>query len=302
MKALRIFTRSIRDSFKSVFRNFSLSLASISCITITLIVVAISIILSYNVNKFTKLVEGDVTIVAFIDNSKNDAFRILEKRSAQIRYIHNENIGYGGAHNIAIREAMTEGAKFHLVVNPDIYFEKNAIDELINYMDNNTDVGQMMPKVFYPNGELQYLCKMVPAPLDLIFKRFLPSALTRKRLHKFQLRFTGYDKTMNVPYLSGCFMLFRVAALQEVGLFDERFFMYPEDIDMTRRMHEKYKTIFYPAVSIIHAHEAASKTNFRMLWIHISNMVKYFNKWGWFFDKQRKLMNANLLNELNYNG
>ena len=67
MKAFRILGRNIRDSFKSVFRNFSLSLASISCITITLIVVAVSVVLSYNVNNFTKIVERDVTIVAFLD-------------------------------------------------------------------------------------------------------------------------------------------------------------------------------------------------------------------------------------------
>ncbi len=69
MKVIRIFLRSIRDSFKSVFRNFSLSLASISCITITLIVVAIAIILSQNVNNFTSLIEEDVTIVAFLDRN-----------------------------------------------------------------------------------------------------------------------------------------------------------------------------------------------------------------------------------------
>lgn len=68
MKAFRIFFRSIRDSFKGVFRNFSLSLASISCITITLVVVAFSIVLSYNVNNFAKSIEKDVTIVAFIEN------------------------------------------------------------------------------------------------------------------------------------------------------------------------------------------------------------------------------------------
>ena len=67
MKAFRILGRNIRDSFKSVFRNFSLSIASISCITITLLVVAISFILSFNVNNFTKIVEKDVTIVAFLD-------------------------------------------------------------------------------------------------------------------------------------------------------------------------------------------------------------------------------------------
>ena len=67
MKAFRIFSRNIRDSFKSVFRNFSLSLASISCITITLIVVAVAVVLSFNVNNFTEIVEKDVTIVAFLD-------------------------------------------------------------------------------------------------------------------------------------------------------------------------------------------------------------------------------------------
>ena len=72
MKAFRIFFRSIRDSFKGVFRNFSLSLASISCITITLLVVAISIALSYNVNNFAKSIEKDVTIVAFIKNGTSE--------------------------------------------------------------------------------------------------------------------------------------------------------------------------------------------------------------------------------------
>ena len=71
MKAIRIFTRNVRDSFKSVFRNFSLSLASISCITITLIVVAIAMVLSQNVNNFTELVERDVTIVAFMNKDTN---------------------------------------------------------------------------------------------------------------------------------------------------------------------------------------------------------------------------------------
>lgn len=81
MKAIRIFGRNIRDAFKSVFRNFSLSFASISCITITLLVVAIAVILSYNVNNFTKLVEQDVTIVTFMDKDtiKEKAEEYVEK-------------------------------------------------------------------------------------------------------------------------------------------------------------------------------------------------------------------------------
>lgn len=74
--------------------------------------------------------------------------------------------------------------------------------------------------------------------------------------------------------------------------------MYPEDIDITRRIHEKYKTIFFPDVFIIHAHAAASKKNFKMLKVHILNMVKYFNKWGWFFDSRRKKINKKVLKDL----
>lgn len=85
MKAFRIFSRNIRDAFNSVFRNFSLSLASISCITITLLVVSIFIILSYNVNNFTRLVEQDVTIVAFLDVDINDdEVKVIEEKIKRI--------------------------------------------------------------------------------------------------------------------------------------------------------------------------------------------------------------------------
>ncbi len=90
MKGLRLLSRSIRDSFKSVFRNFSLSLASISCITITLIVVSISIILTYNVNNFVELVEKDVTIVAFLDVDITAAERYaVEEEINKLEYIES---------------------------------------------------------------------------------------------------------------------------------------------------------------------------------------------------------------------
>lgn len=95
MKALRIFSRSIRDSVKSVFRNFSLSLASISCITITLIVVAVSIVLSYSVEKFTKIIEKDVTIVAFISNEvSEDDINDIEKQILALDNITKENVKF----------------------------------------------------------------------------------------------------------------------------------------------------------------------------------------------------------------
>ena len=102
---------------------------------------------------------------------------------------------------------------------------------------------------------------------------------------------------MNVPYLSGCFMLLRTSTLEDVGLFDERFFLYPEDIDLTRRIHKKYKTLFYPYVSVIHEYGRGSYKSMKLLYFHIVNMCRYFNKWGWFFDKERKEINARCIAE-----
>lgn len=242
--------------------------------------------------------KAPIDVLYIIDNSSNDELREFVEYNDRVHYIHSVNLGYGAGHNVAIKKSIECGAKYHVVLNPDIYWDGDVIGELATYMDLNPDVGQVMPKVFYPDGRLQYLCKMSPTPADLIFKRFLPDGLTRKRLEKFELRASGYDKEINVPYLSGCFMFFRVNVLEDVGSFDERFFMYPEDIDITRRIHAKYRTMFYPGVSIVHAHAAASKTNRRMLKIHIINMIKYFNKWGWIFDKERREFNKRLLKEL----
>lgn len=210
-----------------------------------------------------------------------------------------DNVGYGAGHNKGIRQTIEEGVKYHLVANTDIEFEPGTLEKMVDYMENHPEVGLLSPKVFYPNGEVQYLCKMLPSPIDLIGRRFLPQSWTQKRNKRFELRQTGYDKEMNIPYLSGCFMLLRTEALKKVGLFDERFFMYPEDIDLTRRIHKEYKTIFYPEAKVIHNHKKASYKSRRYLWIHIVNMCKYFNKWGWttIRDSERRQVNSRLLEE-----
>lgn len=224
-----------------------------------------------------------------IDNSRHDLYRTLEHRSSRFRYIHNANDGYGAAHNIAMREAIALGAKYHIVINPDIYFDIGTVEALADYMDRYEKVGWVMPKIVYPNGDIQHLCKLLPSPTDLIVRRFIPKRLLRKSRDKFNPKIS--DREINLPYLSGCFMFLRVSALQRVGLFDERFFMYGEDLDLSRRMHLHYRTVYYPQVTVVHAHRAESYHSLKMLWIHIKNIAMYFNKWGWFFDAERRRVN-----------
>lgn len=256
------------------------------------------VIYKHTISDISPLVEilqnsGLVSEIFLIDNSPKEN-KDFGKLNAN--YIFNNcNLGYGKAHNIALRKSIAKNTPYHLVVNPDISFEPEILKTIVTYMENHPDVGHLMPKVFYPNGDLQYLCKLLPTPTDLIFRRFLQKNVRDKRMRKFELRESGYNRIMNIPYLSGCFMFLRTEALKVTGIFDERFFMYPEDIDLTRRIHQHFKTIFYPEVAIVHHHAQSSYSSPKMLWIHIINMIRYFNKWGWIFDRERKRINANIL-------
>ena len=236
--------------------------------------------------------------IYLVDNSPK-ASDELASLPLPVVYIYNDaNLGYGRAHNIAIRESVYDEIAYHLVINSDIEVKAEAVEKLLAFMDQHREVGHLMPRVVYPNGEVQYVAKLLPTPLDVFGRRFLPKRWMEKRNAQYELRFSGYDKPMNVPYLSGCFMLLRTEAVLQARLFDERYFMYPEDIDLTRTIHRDWLTLYLPSVTVIHHHAKSSYHSLRYLWIHIINMCRYFNKWGWFSDTERDVFNKQLLEYL----
>lgn len=244
-----------------------------------------------------------VSLLYIIDNSPDDRWRILENESdplTKIRYIHNENLGYGEAHNIAMSEAIEKGFAYHVVLNPDIRFGAEVLPALINFMEENKDASYVLPKVVYPDGEIQYLCKLLPTPFDLIFRRFLPKTKwTEKKNDRYCLKSSGYDKVMNPPCLSGCFMFMRLSVLAQNNIFfDDEFFMYFEDFDLIRRLHRVSKTLYFPDVQIVHDHQKASYKSRKMLFAHIKSAFRYFGKYGWWKDKERRKMNRKILMEI----
>ena len=234
---------------------------------------------------------GDIFIV---DNACEEAIEEMASRYGCI-YIANVNTGYGAGHNRALRMTLDAGGiDYHLVLNPDVSFEPSVLDDAIGYMDSHNGVGQLQPRVVYPDGTPQYAARMLPTPVDLLVRRFLPGVMFSNRRDRYLLKHLDLSAPHDVPYHQGSFMLFRCDALREVGLFDERFFMYPEDIDITRRMHRRWTTLYMPSVTVVHRHRAESYRSLRMTWIHIVNMVRYFNKWGWIFDEERDRFNSGL--------
>lgn len=102
------------------------------------------------------------------------------------------------------------------------------------------------------------------------------------------------DKPSSVPTLSGCFLIIKSSILLKLGGFDERYFMYMEDVDLVRRIGASFDTIYYPSVHVVHAYEKGSYKNFKLLRYHLLSAILYFNKWGWVFDKERSTRNSSV--------
>ena len=208
-------------------------------------------------------------------------------------------MGFGTGHNHAIKQSIADNSDYHAIINPDIYWDDDAIAGLTAFMEKNKDCGLVMPKILFPNGEIQYLCKLLPTPMDLFGRRFIPFKGYKERLNShYELRWSGYDKIMEIPCLSGCFMFVRTEILKKIGGFDERYFLYAEDMDLCRRIGEVSRTIFNPEVSVYHTFHRASYRSVKYLRLHMKSVVKYFNKWGWFFDRKRNRHNRRCISVL----
>ena len=238
--------------------------------------------------------------LCLLDNSRTDVLSATACK-AGARYVHlPSNPGFGAAHNMAIREAIAGGSDYHLVLNPDIAFGREVIPALVAYMQAHPDVGLVMPDIRYPDGRRQRLCKLLPNPVDLLLRRFMPSLYRASgRLATYELHRSGYDHVMDVPALSGCFMFLRTSVLRQVGGFDEGFFLYMEDFDLSRRIGRVARTMFYPAVSVTHEYQQGSYKNPALLRHHLRSAFRYFNKWGWLFDAERRAVNRRTLTALN---
>jgi hypothetical protein len=247
---------------------------------------------------FKLSVEQSILRWIVVDNGGSNEIRDAVRTMGGIYVRTDRNLGFARGHNLAMKQLAGVDAPYHLILNPDITFDADALGRLAGVMDSHPDVGLVMPKVLYPDGSNQYLCKLLPAPIDLVLRRFLPGPwkdIARKRAALYELRFLDSDAPAFVPSLSGCFMFARRSVLEALGGFDERFFLYMEDVDLCRRMLGVSKLLYWPGVTVKHVHQMGSYRNRKLLFLHIRSAIQYFNKWGWIWDNKRKHINRGAL-------
>jgi GT2 family glycosyltransferase len=216
--------------------------------------------------------------------------------SPKVIYHHlGRNIGFGAAHNAAL-DFLDTHSDLHLIMNPDVYFTAETLPYVYRVMQENPDIGAAMPQIVYPDGTLQQLCKLLPSPMDLIVRRFIPIQSFREALDaRYELHGLPQDRMSFVPTLSGCFLFVQTALLQQLRGFDTRYFMYMEDVDLVRRIGDVANTAYIPGARVTHEYSKGSYYNKKLLHYHISSAIKYFMKWGWFFDSARKFRNIKVL-------
>ncbi len=230
-----------------------------------------------------QLLAQGARLIYLIDNSPKefDTFQDWVPTPRVLVISTRRNLGYGRANNLAIRDSVRRHA-YHLVCNPDVFLGPDTLTQLYQLMESRPDIGLCSPRVVGTDGELQRLCKRLPSPVDLVIRRFAPGSWFTAQRAYYEMRDHSYEQPMEVPFLSGCFMFFRSSVLQRLDGFDERYFLYIEDLDLSRRAAGVARNLYVPQVQITHeAHRGAYKS-LRLLRYFGVSVLRYFNKWGWF--------------------
>lgn len=237
--------------------------------------------------------------IYLIDNSDTDSLKVLRSLDTSITYLWlGQNLGFGKANNIAIRQAHDWGSKYHAIVNPDIFYHTDIIAPMTSYMDSHPDVGAMMPQILNPDGTLQYLPKLTPSPWKLFWRKCpWPQTLHRRVTDRFEMRGMKQDRTYDILHVTGCFAIYRMTTLWQVGGFDDRYFMYFEDTDLSRKIHECQRTIYYPLAHVYHDYGNGASKEKRLFFFFIISAFKFFWKWG-FLDLQGHKLNLQVLAQL----
>ncbi len=222
----------------------------------------------------------DLTLY-IVDNASGDG--TLEKLKAEFPAIvavqSPVNKGFGHGHNQVLPLLDSD---FHAVVNPDIEIDRDVLTDLCRYLGDHPDVGLVTPKILFPSGEIQYIGKRNPTFLALVGRHLFQKKLKPHVDHYLMLD-EDLTKPVDIQFATGCFFVLRTALFKELGGFDTRWFMYYEDMDITRRTCQRARAVYLPDTCVYHAWERSSSHSLKYFLILVKGMFVYFRKWGFQF-------------------
>lgn len=247
------------------------------------------IIVSYNVRHYLEqclrsvfLAQGDLEMEVFVvDNaSTDDTSQCIPLLFPQVHYIQNsENRGFSRANNQALRLAT---GRYQLLLNPDTIVTEETLTDCVSYLDQHPEVGATGCAMYGWDGRFAWESRRgVPTPWTSFCKITGLTALFphSRRLGHYYMRYLDREQANYIEIISGAFMMLRHEALQQVGLLDETFFMYGEDIDLSYRLLQAgWKNAYVPTPILHYKGESTQKSSYRYVHIFYEAMLIFFDK------------------------
>ena len=197
---------------------------------------------------------------------------------------NRDNPGYGRAVNrLVVR--LGQLPPYIGVLNTDLSWPSGTFEQLLGWLQQHPQVSLAVPQILDEAGTPQKLCKHHPTVLGLFSRRFLPDVLKPAWLKRYDRWYVmadqNYQEVFDAPYLSGCYMLIRSDAFRRAGGFDERYFLYLEDADLTRTLARYGRCVHLPVAGVVHGWGRGNYRNLGLMAVNLASAWHYFRKWGW---------------------
>lgn len=225
--------------------------------------------------------------VSVVDNASGDGSAdLVAERFPWVQLVRNaRNVGFGAAHNQTLRKSATR-ARYLLVLNADAAPRPGSLQALVTFLDTHPDVAVVGPRLRYPDGHTQPSRRRFPSPLTLFLEstqaqRFWPD---NRVLRQYYMRDRSDDQAQDVDWLVGACLCVRAEAARQIGLFDERFFLYSEELDWCRRFRTAgWRVMYYPQAEVVHLEGASTRLDLAARDRHFqASKLRYAQTWhGW---------------------
>lgn len=261
------------------------------------------IIVNYNTYALTKqtiesVIKKEHTFtyeIILVDNASSDSsieklqkdFNYLIKKQTLQVFINKDNLGFAKANNIGIRASKGD---YVLLLNSDTVIKNDCLEKCISEIESDDNIGALGCKVILPDGKLDHACKRgFPTPKASLYYLLKLHKKDSLKYGQYDALHLGEDEIGEVDCLMGAFMLMPKTVLNKVGLLDEDFFMYGEDIDLCYRIKESgYKILYYPKSKITHYKGGSSKKR-------RTKVIYDFHQAMWIFYKKHYYKRYNLI-------
>lgn len=187
-----------------------------------------------------------------------------------------QNKGFGGGHNAVLGRL---SSRYHFVLNPDILVNEDVLGGICGWMDEHPEVVMATPQLYFPDGRLQHLPRRKPNLMGLLARQLPGGVLERFNLH-YTMQDEDLSQVRDIQFCTGSFFCIRTEVFRQMGGFDEGYFMYVEDADITQKALQYGRVCLLPQFKAVHAWHRTPAHRGSHFWMQLKSMGRYFAKWG----------------------